>query len=298
MKTITILTPTYNRKEEIKKLYKSLCKQTSVDFKWMIIDDGSLDCTDQYIKSLNDSKFEIKYIKKNNGGKHTALNVGFSNLDTELVAIVDSDDQLIPTAIETIIKYWEKYKDNKKLMGLVFKKKAPNNKEVSQKFKKKEFIDNYNNYVINQNIKGDKFEIFKVSIIKEYHYPIFKGEKFIGEGVLWSKISRKYDTVFIDKAIYVCEYMEGGLTNCGRKMRLKNPYGGMYHSEEYLDNIYTLKVREKNALLYLLYARVAKMNIYALIKKKNNSILLIINVLPSLILYKLWSKKYLNRKEH
>ena len=47
-------------------------------------------------------KEEIDYIYKTNGGKHTALNYAFENIDTELTIIVDSDDFLKPLAIETV----------------------------------------------------------------------------------------------------------------------------------------------------------------------------------------------------
>ena len=39
--TVTVLTPTYNRADKLKALYDSLMKQTSKDFKWLVIDDGS-----------------------------------------------------------------------------------------------------------------------------------------------------------------------------------------------------------------------------------------------------------------
>ena len=37
---ITVFTPTYNRKDELKKLYKSLLNQNFKDFEWLIVDDG------------------------------------------------------------------------------------------------------------------------------------------------------------------------------------------------------------------------------------------------------------------
>ena len=45
MKTIAVFTPTYNRAYCLQELYESLVKQTSQDFEWLIIDDGSTDTT-------------------------------------------------------------------------------------------------------------------------------------------------------------------------------------------------------------------------------------------------------------
>ena len=52
MKTLTVFTPTYNRKHTICRTYESLCRQTSSDFDWLIIDDGSTDGTREWVESL------------------------------------------------------------------------------------------------------------------------------------------------------------------------------------------------------------------------------------------------------
>ena len=47
---LTIFTPTYNRAHTIGRTYESLCKQTNKGFKWVIVDDGSTDNTEQIVK--------------------------------------------------------------------------------------------------------------------------------------------------------------------------------------------------------------------------------------------------------
>ena len=293
MKTLTVLTTTYNRGDNLVNLYNSLYIQKEFDFKWLIIDDGSKDKTKEIVENFKTDRFEIKYIYKENRGKHTALNLAFGYLDTELVIIVDSDDILVPDATSQIINDWNKYKDRLNICGLVYKRKGINEKNISETFKEREFEENYNNYIINQGIKGDKAEVFRCDILKRYKFPEFKGEKFVGEGVMWSKIARNYNMIFIDKAIYVCEYLNNGLTKSGRKLRINNPYGGMFHAEEYMeDKIYTFKVREKNTILYMIYARFAKIKLRDVIKKAKNKGMIYINILPSLIIYIIWKNKY------
>lgn len=46
MNLITIVTPTYNRARTLPVLYESLCRQSSKNFKWLIVDDGSTDDTE------------------------------------------------------------------------------------------------------------------------------------------------------------------------------------------------------------------------------------------------------------
>ena len=90
---ITILTPTFNREGGLRNLWDSLQKQTVKDFEWLIVDDGSTDGTKNLITQLQEkSDFQIRYIYKSNGGKHTALNVGIQTICSELIFIVDSDD--------------------------------------------------------------------------------------------------------------------------------------------------------------------------------------------------------------
>ena len=53
---ITILTPTYNRAYILNETYKSLCKQTTKNFEWLIIDDGSWDNTEKIVKKFINGK--------------------------------------------------------------------------------------------------------------------------------------------------------------------------------------------------------------------------------------------------
>ena len=99
---ITVLTPTYNRAHTLPRLYKSLCRQTDFTFAWLIVDDGSNDETKTTIDRFEKKKFSIKYVYKNNGGKHTAINEGMKYVNTEYTFIVDSDDYLKENAIERV----------------------------------------------------------------------------------------------------------------------------------------------------------------------------------------------------
>ena len=54
MKTLTVFTPTYNRKHTLPRTYESLCRQTCSDFEWLVIDDGSSDGTREWIEGLGD----------------------------------------------------------------------------------------------------------------------------------------------------------------------------------------------------------------------------------------------------
>lgn len=112
MQTLTVFTPAYNRAHTIGRTYKSLCSQKCKDFVWLIVDDGSTDNTAELVKDWisKDNGFEIQYIYKENGGMHTAHNVAYRNIHTELNTCIDSDDALSENAVEKIINKWNQVK--------------------------------------------------------------------------------------------------------------------------------------------------------------------------------------------
>lgn len=105
MQTLTVFTPAYNRAHTIGRTYKSLCSPKCKDFVWLIVDDGSTDNTAELVKDWmsKDNGFEIQYIYKENGGMHTAHNVAYRNIHTELNTCIDSDDALSENAVEKIM---------------------------------------------------------------------------------------------------------------------------------------------------------------------------------------------------
>lgn len=113
---ITVLTPTYNRGHLLSNLYHSLLEQTTADFEWMIVDDGSIDNTSDVVESFQaDGHFSITYLHKTNGGKHTALNFGIARINTPLTIIVDSDDRLLQNATREIESLYYKYCDDDRI---------------------------------------------------------------------------------------------------------------------------------------------------------------------------------------
>jgi len=127
MPFISILTPTYNRGKLLLPLYDSLKNLTFKDFEWLIVDDGSEDDTEQYALSwiahnTENADFSIRYIKKCNGGKHTAINRGVREASGKLILILDSDDNLPSDSLATIAQYYEQckgYKDCAGVCGLI-----------------------------------------------------------------------------------------------------------------------------------------------------------------------------------
>lgn len=119
MKTLTVFTPTYNRAFCLDQLYNSLCRQTSDDFTWLVIDDGSTDNTEDLVKGwIADGKIEIRYHKKPNGGMHTGHNAAYRLIDTQLNTCIDSDDFMPDDAVAVIVETW-KSRGSDKVAGII-----------------------------------------------------------------------------------------------------------------------------------------------------------------------------------
>ena len=304
MCTITIVTPTYNRKSELHNLYDSLLKQSCKDFKWLIIDDGSQDGTENYLKAIvEEKKLDIKYVKRENGGKHRALNQAFNMINTELTFIVDSDDILPVNSIETILIYHGKYmnyndnamRENKRqICGYSFLRCHEDGTVNTAYFPQDELIDSYLNVRINGNIGGDKAEVFYTDVLKKYPFKEYDNEKFMPEDAVWMQISDEYDMVHINQNIYTCEYLEGGLTRNGRKMKIKSPRGMMFRSKVYIENPnVNLKTRIKMIVLFIIYKKfnISNEDVKLADDMLLNKLLYIFLYYPSIIVCHKWKKE-------
>ncbi len=289
MKSITILTPTYNRAAYLPRLFESLKAQTNRDFLWLVVDDGSEDDTENLIASYGQQGVELRYIRQENGGKHAALNRGIAEIQSELTFIVDSDDYLPENAVETVLAYHEKYRGTPGLCGYSFLRCHSDGRVNTAYFPSDELIGSYAQVRINGDIGGDKAEVFYTEILKKYPFPVFPGEKFMPEDAVWMQMSGPYQMVHMNKNIYYCDYLEGGLTNTGRRMKVHSPRGMILRSKVYLDDpAIRMKVKVKMMLLYQVYGRFAGLSARKLRRDTGEKALWYLCKAPAFIIWLVW----------
>jgi hypothetical protein len=92
---ISVIVPTFNRAAYISACLRSLLAQTVPVLEIIVVDDGSDDDTAARVAAFGPA---VRYLRKDNGGKSTAVNLGLREARGDLVWIVDDDDVALPEA--------------------------------------------------------------------------------------------------------------------------------------------------------------------------------------------------------
>lgn len=98
---ISIITPTYNRAELISRMIRSVIRQDYTNWELVIMDDGSTDNTDKVVNSFNDNR--IKYYYTKNSGAGDKRNQGVENSSGGNIIFLDSDDEVKPNWLSTLL---------------------------------------------------------------------------------------------------------------------------------------------------------------------------------------------------
>jgi glycosyltransferase involved in cell wall biosynthesis len=97
----SVLLPVYNREKYVKQAVDSVLNQTFKDFELLAVDDGSTDRSAEILKSYGS---KLKLIQQRNQGPEMARNAAAALAQGEYLVYLDSDDFLLPFALETYDK--------------------------------------------------------------------------------------------------------------------------------------------------------------------------------------------------
>ena len=211
MKTLTVFTPTYNRAHTLARTYKSLCNQTCNDFEWLVIDDGSVDNTEELVKGwIVEGRISIRYIKKENGGLHTGYTMAIANMETELNVCIDSDDFMPDNGVEIIVTTWKNECRGKNLAGIIgldyLLDGTPNGGMFAN-----EGI--YHIYEIRGFHRGDDKKVCRTDLLKALKpMPVFEGEKNFNPIYYYIQVDAQYKFQVINKNLCFIDYQPDGMS--------------------------------------------------------------------------------------
>jgi glycosyltransferase involved in cell wall biosynthesis len=103
---ITVLTTVYNDAPYIGECIESILAQTYEDFRYLIVDDGSTDGTQEIVRSYQDPRLQLIELPEN-VGISKAANRGLAEIDTRYVARIDGDDVAMPQRLTKQVAFME-----------------------------------------------------------------------------------------------------------------------------------------------------------------------------------------------
>lgn len=202
---ITVFTPTFNRAKTLPRVYNSLINQTIRNFEWLIVDDGSKDDTSQLVnKWIQESDFSIRYYWQKNQGKHTAFNFAVGKALGMLFAPLDSDDEIIPDALERLLQHWTDIPKGSRsqFAGICVLCKNQHGQQIGKIFPQTIFdassLDLRYRYKLNQETWG----CIRTDVLREFPFPSMQ-TTLLPEGVVWSEIALHYKTRFVNDILRI-----------------------------------------------------------------------------------------------
>lgn len=226
MATLTVFTPAYNRAHTLPRTYESLLRQNCKDFVWLIVDDGSVDNTADIVRHWQevDNGFEIRYIRKENGGMHTAHNAAYANIDTELNVCIDSDDCMADGAVERILNEWGLVR-HLGYAGIIALDADLDGNVLGTGFPAGMTETTLCGYYAGGG-SGDKKLIYRTDVINRYPpYPVFEGERYVALAYKYRLIDQDYKLAVLNEVVCNVEYLPDGSSGTMWKQYLKNPRG-------------------------------------------------------------------------
>lgn len=281
---LTVFTPTYNRAYCLHQCYESLCSQTVKNFLWLIIDDGSIDNTEETVSNwINEGLISIKYIKQENQGMHGAHNTAFRLINTELCVCVDSDDFMPNDAVEIIESFWS-INRSERVAGFIGLDAYKNGQIIGTKFPSTISKATLQEVYYKYKVRGDKKLVFRTDVVRQYpDYPLFNGEKFVPLGYKYLLIDQDYKMLILNKVLCIVEYMPDGSSLNIFKQYIKHPKGFSFYRKAQMRYGYSYKVKFKNAIHYV--ANSLSCNNYAFLSHSSSIFLTFLAIPFGLLLY-------------
>ena len=104
---ISVIVPVYNAEKTLRRCVNSLLDQVFPDAEIILINDGSVDASDELCRMYQEADARIVYLKKENGGVSTARNAGLEIARGKYITFVDSDDYVERGYFRTILQLIE-----------------------------------------------------------------------------------------------------------------------------------------------------------------------------------------------
>lgn len=256
---VSVIIPTYNRAKTIARTINSLLLQTYDNFEIIIVEDGSVDDTKSILEQFHDNRLRVIFHDVNKGVT-AAKNTGLNNIRGEWFTILDSDDEIIPRALETMMRIPLE-------MDSTINAITCNCIDTSNgSFSGKGFAsDQYINFItLINDCSGEFWGLTKTALLLNDRF----NERLGGyESTLWLKINERANRYYIHQAlrIYHTEGDDRVLKIPPSIKKMSNHYEALSDEEHYLETFkkYSPKNFARDCVLAVMYLMADRNKKYA-----------------------------------
>jgi cellulose synthase/poly-beta-1,6-N-acetylglucosamine synthase-like glycosyltransferase/peptidoglycan/xylan/chitin deacetylase (PgdA/CDA1 family) len=103
---VSVIVPAYNEMRVVCQTIHSLLASEHPDMEIIVVDDGSTDGTFDLVSGTFASARQVRVIRKENGGKSSALNLGITWATKDIVVVMDADTVFKPDTISKLISHF------------------------------------------------------------------------------------------------------------------------------------------------------------------------------------------------
>ena len=223
MPLVSVYTCVYNGEKTIHRVFDSVKALTYPNIEHVIINDGSTDGTKKLVEEyISGVSYPVKYREKENGGKHTALNVAWEIAEGEFMIQLDADDKLLPHSVSYLVDaYYSIPEDTREQYWCVHGRCETQNGD----FVGTPYPDGINDnewrkaQSIAQTCGGEKVGLQVRKYLSQYRFPEVIGTRYLTESIVWKQINAKYGTWYTNEVVRVYYVNEGGNLSESRTRR-------------------------------------------------------------------------------
>lgn len=204
---VSILTPTWNRSAYLERVWDALNKQTYRNIEWIVANDGSTDETVAVMRDLaTRSEFPVLLINADvHIGKARMDNEAIAHARGEFILWNDSDDYLLPHAIEFLLESWNLIPESDRgyFVGLAAFCATEDGLILSSLPIVEAFETSWNDLVGKHKVTGDMINLTRASVLKACPFP--EVDLVVPEGVTWTTLGNG-KIIFRPDVLMIKEY--------------------------------------------------------------------------------------------
>jgi glycosyltransferase involved in cell wall biosynthesis len=219
---VTVVIPTYNRKEYLAEAIDSVLAQTYTDYEILVVDDGSTDGTREFLEERYRER-PVLYLRQENRGSSAARNTGIRNARGELLAFLDSDDLWLPGKLGLQVPLFDKNPS----VGLVFCGSAgigARGEIVEERRPTDDFRGNAVRAMLYRNMTPTPTVVFRRNLVPRVGY--MREELTFGEDWnYWLRIAARCAIDFAPEILVHFRYLPGSLSKLTYESYRRNTLG-------------------------------------------------------------------------